>query len=249
MFKKIIITLFSIIGLAVVIYITITATTYSLTHDLALKIYKEVQEDQDFDPFVRYQTKIGKRIYTEVKDDYYLAIYHVVVEDAYDYKNQLLIIIDATDEVDHAQNRADQNDQMAVRLYIDSELEHHTKTDDPYKDVALSYGLKDEVLGFVYVGFTIEENETDLNVEILDYNGLTLLNRDFEFMYTTFDPTSGAPEGFFPGYSVKEISEMVNLDQELTTQVSINILLYLVLVIFGLGTYYFIRKYVKHKNE
>lgn len=248
MFKKIVTALFAIIGLVVVVYITITATTYALSHDLALQIYKDAQTNQDFDSFVRYQTKLGKKLHDVEVDEYYVAIYQVVVETSTGYENQLLVIVDAKALVDSAANQLDSNDQMSVKIYQDDLLIHDTKTDENYQGYALSYGFDDDVLGFVYVGFTLEIDNEDLSFEIFDYHGVLITTNQVNIDYVVYDPNVNDYDDYLKGYTVDEISDMLQLNSVLTEKVSINVLIYLVVVIFGLGIYYFLKKYFKLKN-
>lgn len=248
MFKKIVTALFAIIGLAVVVYITITATTYALSHELALQIYQDAQTNQDFDSFVRYQTKLGKKLYDSEVNDYYVALYQVVIETSTGYENQLLVIVDAKVPVDSAANQLDTNDQMSVKIYQDDLLIHDTKTDENYQGYALSYGFDVDVLGFVYVGFTLEINNDQLSFEIFDYHGELITTNEVSLDYVTYDPNGTNYDDFLKGYTVDEISNMLQLSSVLTEKVSINVLIYLVVVIFGLGIYYFLKKYFKLKN-
>lgn len=220
-------------------------TLMQVTQERQLAVFQNIMEnapvEDDFEPFVKYQSIAYEIINIEKNTDYSIHMYQVVSQGSSGFSNQFVVFVIPHEEITIASSLEDPNDQTKMVLYDtvrDIELIDSSMHED-YMDRALSYGL--ERVGFYYYVFFLNAHH-ELNITLYDYEGNTIYETDMIYDYRVFDPTD---DGWLMAYTSDEISEMVNVNPYLRPVLTRRITLFLVADIFIGAAIIFFVKYKK----
>jgi len=222
-------------------------TLMQVTQERQLILFQEIMtqapEQDDFEPFVKYQSIAYEIIHIETTDTYSFHIYQVISQDQTGFSNQFVVFVNPMAEVSIASSLEDENDQTKIIIY-DADLDLvivDSSLHEDYENRAISYGL--ERVGFYYYVFFLNAYH-ELNLTLYDYEGALIFEEDIVYNYRRFDP---ADESWLIAYTSEEISEMVNVNFYLRPLLMRRITLFIVFdVLIGAGIFFFM-KYKKQK--
>lgn len=217
-------------------------TLMQVTQERQLLVFQNIMEsapiDDDFEPFVKYQSIAYEIISIEQNTDYSIHIYQVVSQDASGFSNQFVVFVVPHNEPTIANSLDDENDQTKIIIY-DTERDIElidSSTHEDYIDRALSYGL--ERVGFYYYVFFLNAYH-ELNITLFDYEGDIIYETQMVYNHRVFDP---ADETWLMAYTSDEISAMVNVNPYLRPVLVRRVTLFLIADIFiGAGIVFFIK--------
>ncbi len=203
---------------AIIYLITLFQVTQEQTNEAFNEITKELVETQDVDTFLRYSTLGYEPIERFENDDYVVEIIQALGSENGQDIHQLVVFVIPID-LTRIQYATDINDSMDFsQLILTSDtININTKTDEPYKDYALSVGFN--TIGFYYYTLTIED---DFSGEIIlkDYDGQIIIDDIMTFNYE-FNIIQ-----FIQGMSEEEIESRISVDTVLNETLMTRLLIF-----------------------
>ncbi len=235
--KKIITGLIVFIGLIAVVFIGIVQVTITSNNQLTNDIFKEAKETKSFDDFLAYQTNYFKKIDEQIKTEYKVVVYQIINLDKDLVFNQLIVFTIPITDVNYSKTEKNLNDKTEFIILNDNN-EQVFNSRDFNGSTALSYGLSDKRLGFIYQTFDLIKDEI-LTIKIKDYDGVLYYQNSLNFK---FENDINHINDYQRGWNIDEISSKLNLNNKLIKQTTIYITIYLVVVFTIFGGIYIYKK-------
>lgn len=229
--SRIITSIIIFLGLLAIIFIGIIQKTYQENTKFTNMIFDRAKETLDFDDFLAYQVDYFKKIDETSNANYQISIYQLVLLEEDNYKNSLIVFLIPIGEVMMADSKDDPNDFSNIII-----KDHNEVIFDSYyfnDAFSLTYGLNEEVMGFIYQTIDIDNDDT-YNILIKNYEGNPIYEND---SLVNIIDNQESLHNFNKGWTIDEISKKMDLTNKLIGQSFIYSLVYLLIIFTGFGIY------------
>ena len=200
--------IFSVIIIVMLYFVTIIIETNQrltyLREDLAIA----AAENNDVEPFVKFQSIAYHQIGFEETDDYNVHYYQIIGSNNGEQLNQFSVFIIPKIEVDYATQSVDENDQthMILKSSSNQDIIYQSTEDTNYEGYAVSYGLGE--IGLYYYAIILNDDAA-FDIELYDYQGALFFTDQIVYTAVTYDVEN--PGDFLPAYTQEEVEDLLDM--------------------------------------